>query len=130
MKTEISEVQPARKTNSKEVKQAVQSYILQAIDFTGYEVESTLANALKYYKSESGPIRGRETVQEHFIDFLMGLPSWFNIEYCNWDILQLMKSWGLPLPVNKTEEEGIKLFHYLIFREFNNLLQKEGLSIY
>jgi len=118
------------KTNSKEVKQAVQAYIMSCIDFSNYGKGNTIANCLEAYKSESAPLRRNESIQEHFIYFLNGLPSWLSIEYYNHAILELMASWGLPLPKNKDEQDGIDLYHYLIFREFCALLKKEGLSIY
>jgi hypothetical protein len=120
------------RTNSKQVKEAVQAYILQAIDFdsAGYGIENTLANALKTYKSEAGELERGQTYQDHFIDFMQGLPSWFNIEFTYFDIINRLTSWGLPKPANKNEQESARLFYYLIFREFTNLLKKEGLSIY
>jgi hypothetical protein len=120
------------RTNSKQVKEAVQAYILQAIDFdsSGYGIENTLANALKTYKSEAGGLERGQTYQDHFINYLQGLPSWFNIEFTYFDIINRLTSWGLPQPANKSEQDSARLFYWLIFREFNNLLKKEGLSIY
>lgn len=118
-------------TNSKVVKTAIQNHILNAIDFSDYD--ETYANdvksVLRAYKEQSGPLRGN--VQDHFKDFLQGLPSYFNLPYYNDDILSVMvNEWHLPQPANKDITDIVNLYYYLIFREFNNLLKKEGLRIY
>ncbi len=65
-----------------------------------------------------------------FIDWLQGLPSCLNIEFVNYKILDLMAGFGLPLPANKTEDQGIDMFFYLIYREFNKLLKQNNLKLY
>lgn len=124
-------VLPAKqlRSTSKEVKTAIQDYIKEAIDFTSYEQESTLKNALDTYKKESGPLQGK-SYQDHFIDFMRGLPSWFNVEFTYYDILQRMAKWGLPQSANKDASDSSTMFYRLIYREFCVMLRKEGLSIY
>lgn len=119
------------KTTTKEVKSKIQTYILNAIDFSDYDETYTndVKSVLRAYKEQSGPVRGN--VQDHFIDFLQGLPGYLNIEYYDKEIIDIMvNEWGLPQPANKSDRDSTKLFYSLIFREFNNLLKKEGLSIF
>ena len=113
------------KTNNKIVKTAIQKYIIDCIDTSeqGLNENINLAGKLEFICSEFKRVAGYEynlkrfpNVQERFIDWLLGLPSYFNIEYYNDEIINvLMPSFSLPLPANKTEEQGIKLFYNLIF---------------
>jgi len=127
------------KTNCKLVKTLIQSYILDCIDTSEYpEVKTDIKNQLSFIVDEFYRVamydnnirRLKGNYQELFIDWLSGLPSYFNIEYRNYQILELMSSFNLPLPANKEKYEGVKLFYYLIYREFLTLLKKHDLTIY
>ena len=127
------------KTNCKEVKTKVQEYIINYIDTEDYpEVKPSLRDQLtfivdEFYRVAMHPHnihRLKGNYQALFIDWLSGLPSYFNIEYRNFEILELMASFGLPLPDNKDETDGVNLFYYLIYREFLTLLKKHNLTIY
>jgi ketopantoate reductase len=128
------------KTNSKEVKVKIQSYIIDCIDLSDYDnvKQDTDKDKLQFIVSEFHRVaiypynlhHFANNYQKMFTDWTMGLPGYFNIEYRNYRILELMAEFGLPLPANKTEEQGIELFFVLVYREFNALLSKHNLSIY
>ena len=127
------------KTNYKLVKTLIQSYILDCIDTSEYpEVKTDIKNQLSFIVDEFYRVamydnnirRLKGNYQELFIDWLSDLPSYFNIEYRNYQILELMSSFNLPLPANKEQYEGVKLFYFLIYREFLALLKKHELTIY
>ena len=127
------------KTNCKEVKTKIQSYIIDCIDTSGYpEIETDLKNQLTFIVTEFHRVncypvnmqRYKGNYQKLFTDWLSRITFYFNIEYRNYEILELMASFGLPLPANKEEGQGIELFFYLIYREFLYLLKKHNLTIY
>jgi len=120
------------RTNSKEVKTAIQNYILSAIDTDGqFNHELSIEDQLTFICSEFKRVAGYKnnikhhgTYQQCFIDWFQGMPSYFNIEVYNTEILLLMASFGLPLPDNKDESEGVQLFNNLIFINFVDLCKK------
>ena len=60
---------------------------------------------------------------------MQGLPSCLSIEFSNYGILGKMAEFGLPLPANKDEEQGIDLYYNLIFREFVAILKENKLKL-
>lgn len=126
------------KTTNKEVKAKIQAYVIDCISTEGYDVkDDSLKTSLELVCEEFNSaacykhnLLRLKTYQEVFIDWLDGLPSCFSIEYYDNEILKLMASFGLPLPANKEPEDGIKLFKYLIFREFTTLCKKNGVNFW
>lgn len=126
------------KTNSKEVKAKVQAYIIDCLDNSGYpdckdDLQSKLTLVCEEFKSAAvygNNIKRLGTWQAVFIDWLMGLPSSLSIEYYTREILELMASWGLPLPANKTEQDGEQLYRYLIYTNFLDLCKKYKINFY
>ena len=103
-----------KKLSTKELNQKAYKYLLDAIDSQGYDVstetdkeklqflyntftkEYCFPNNLKYYGS----------VYKTFENWLMGLPSCFNIEFMNYEILNLYKSWyNLDVLTEKQENK-------------------------
>ena len=126
------------KPNSKHVSDLVQAYILSCIDVSDYTEDTNPDTKTKLelvYKEFDrvalypNNIRYHKTVQACFIDWLLGMPGIINIEVYNSVILGLMSSWGLPLPANKDESDGIELFYYLIYMNFNRLCRKHKANI-
>lgn len=125
------------RTNSKEVKQKIQAYIIDCIDVSVFtEDKLNIKEQLEIVVGEFNRVavypnnfKRLKTNQAVFKDYIMGLPSTLNFEYWNDGILEVMKSFGLPLPANKDDSEGIDLFYYLVFREFNVLLKKHDLEL-
>ena len=129
---------PKLKTNSKQVKTAIQAYIIGCLDNSGYpdckdDLQSKLALVCEEFKSAavfSNNIKRFGTWQAVFIDWLGGLPSALSIEYYTKEILDLMAGFGLPLPANKTETDGVNLYHYLIYANFLDLCKKNKVNFY
>lgn len=91
--------------------QTIKDYILSAIDTDGYDTTAEteeqklqfLANTFK--KEYSHQVSHyKNSIQKTFVNWLMGLPSSFNIEYKNHAILELSYLFGWIKP-NATEEE-------------------------
>jgi hypothetical protein len=125
------------RTNTKVVKTAVQQYIIDSLSAEGFNIPDTLPakleNVCAEFKSAAGyrnNILRNKTYQNCFIDWLQGLPSSINITVYNHEIMELMESFGLPKPENKTEEQGIDLFYYLIFSNFVDLCKKHKVDFY
>jgi hypothetical protein len=125
------------KTNSKEVKTAVQKYIIDCIDTSDFEghIEGDTKNDLQIIADEfkrvalyPNNLRNLGSYQACFIDWLQGLPSCINIDYMTYRQLEILESLGLPLPANKDKMDGVNLFYYLIFREFSALCRKYKVS--
>jgi hypothetical protein len=97
---------------TKEVKQKIRSYILHAIDlsdrdkYKGTQLsERARLNAVyEIFKQEYGHnIKHYGSEQKAFENWLMGLPSCFNIDFENVKILKLCTEWGF---LRKNPKEG------------------------
>ena len=116
------------KTTSKEFKAIVRAYIAECVSVDGYEGNfpdfgsklALVVNAAKQAAFFPDNIK-RFGYQGAFIDWLWGLPSCFNVDYENYRILEILESWGLPLPKGKDETDAINFFMNLIYREFSAL---------
>lgn len=125
------------RTNNKEVKTAIQCYIINSLDISAHECKDDLKSKLTLVCEEfkSAAVYGNNikrfgTWQAVFINWLQGLPSVLSIEYYTKDILELMATWGLPLPANKTEQDGEKLYHAIIYMNFLDLCKKNKVNFY
>lgn len=126
------------RTNSKEVKAAIQKHIIDCLDNSGYpncgdDLTSKLVLVCEEFKNASvfaNNIKRLGDWQAVFIDWLGGLPSSLSIEYYTKEILELMASWGLPLPANKTEQDGEQLYRSLIYINFLDLCKKNKVNFY
>lgn len=120
----------ARKTNSKEVNQAVRSYILKCIPegMTVKEVHENFINT--YFKTKSEKRYFNNNEKKAFENWLTTIPDTFNIEFATWEICKIVGSW-----LNETEEEIEKyfeenvtktenLFRYLITKHFFKMLEE------
>ena len=123
-----------RKTNSKEVKNAVRSYILECIPegMTVKEVHENFINT--YFKTENEKRYFNNNERKAFENWLTTIPSAFDVEFATWEICKIVGSW-----LDETEEEIEKyfdkdamktenLFRYLITKHFYEILaelQKE-----
>lgn len=89
-------------------------YILSAIDASGYDVPEPTTNKEKVqflydtFHSEYAFMIERVGEYKALQEWLMGLPSSMNIEFVNYNILQLAKKWG-SLPENATEKQEEKI---------------------
>ena len=111
------------KTNSKEVKKAVQTHIIESVyDFNENEF-TTLKDACTHLNNEFIRVAGHDNNLkkfpnnvDRFVDYLQGIP--FHFEYEDYKIEEFLNSLGTN-PTNKTYS-GAKmwaLYGLLIYRE-------------
>lgn len=92
------------------------NYILNAIDSEGYEVttntdQEKIQFVLTTFISEqSYNIDYYGNIQTAFTNWLMGLPSCVNIDFENYQIIELAKNWG-SIPQNATEAQEDKIIN-------------------
>jgi hypothetical protein len=91
----------------------VYDYILDSIDSSGYDIETTTPkeklNFLEQtFQAEYGWAIKRYGRFTAMTEWLPGLPSSVNIDYENHKIIELAKKWG-HLPVNATEKQEDKI---------------------
>ena len=120
------------KTNSKIFMTRLKNYMLDCIDFSGYDdsLTDTFQAVYDTFMSEYGNWNIQQhkgNKQKYFAEWLQGLPSCFTIAFYNWEILQLAKTWG-SLPENASEKQENKILeNYWNFMsyKFFQLLKKE-----
>lgn len=106
----------------------VKAYILEAIDNQGYNNAKELktdAEKLQFlfdtFKSEYGWSIERKGMSNAFADWIMGLPSSFNIDFENYKIIELAKLWG-SIPKNASEAQEDKIlenwFNFITVKTF------------
>lgn len=112
------------KTNTKKVKDAIRLHILKAIDFSEYDNTYTndVNSVWRAYELEAGPCKGN--IQDHFINHIQGLPSYFNLPYWTEDIINVMENeFNLLQPANKSDYDSATLYYHLIYRELKSMLK-------
>lgn len=127
----------ALRTNSKEVKEKIQKYILECIDLSEQNCNDDsdkgkiqfLYDEFKRVSIFPYNLQYFKTYQRCFMDFCQGLPSYFNIEFYDNAILEQMSNFGLPLPENKTNEQGIQLYYDLLYINFMDLCKKYNVKV-
>jgi hypothetical protein len=102
-------------TMTKRVKldRTAKEYILDAIDSEGYEIRTeTEAEKIAFladtFQKEYGFAIKRYGAQKALAEWIMGLPSAFNIDFENYKILQIAVEWG-SLPKDYTEKQADKI---------------------
>jgi len=126
-------------TNSGIFNKQINDYILAAIDGEGYG--KTFANdteRLQFladtYRSEYGDeynVRYYGSDLDCFANWLMGLPSSFNVDYENYRIIELAKKWGsLQQDATDRQEQRVidNWFSLVAFKTFA-LMRKHGIAI-
>ena len=111
------------KTNSKQVREAIRTHILECVtdnEGNNYETFEQAKNRLQeeFNRVANYPnnLKRFPNNQERFSDYLCGLP--FNFHFSYFDIQNYLNDLGIN-PANKayTGEQSTKLYHYLIYRE-------------
>lgn len=112
------------KTNSKEVKKAIQLHLIEIAQNDDEAIETT-EQAIKYISRGFNSwinryeMRHHKTIQDAFIYWLSGLP--LHTHYYTDDIITYLHSIGLYGKDKKQEEtKASYLYHYLIFKECYN----------
>lgn len=116
------------KTNSKEVKKAIQLHLIE-ITQNDDEVIETTDQAIKYISRGFNSwinryeLKHHKTIQDAFIYWLSGLA--LHTHYYTDDIIEYLHSIGLYGKDQKQEENNAShLYHYLIFKECYNEISK------
>jgi len=120
------------RTTSKEVKTKIQNYILDCINTDGFDVdvkteEEKINFLIDEYRRDyvfKDNLLRYKTYQNLFIEWIMGLPSCFNVHYTNFEILELVKEWNGYVPPDNKVYDTIENFRRLIFRELCVLARK------
>lgn len=124
------------KTNSKQVKEAIQKYIVECFNTEEFEdhdgttkksIEIVLTDFARValYKNN---LHNLKSYQACFVDWIMGLPHALAIEFRTFAILELMAGFGLPLPEGKEEVDGEELFRNLIYLNLIDMAKREGID--
>jgi len=118
-----------RKTNSKEVTQAVQKHILKIMNTSEYpghdgsdkkSLEIVLTAFANQYLYPSN-IKRYGSYQKCFTEWCKGLPSVLDVEYRTDGVLKLMKSWGLPQPKGKDDSDSFELYLNLVYMNITRM---------
>lgn len=125
------------RTNSKEVRMAVQKYVIDSLstqDFDGHNgtIEASIEivwNEFKRVALYPNNLRKLTTYQNCFMDWLQGLPSCLSVGFSDYDIDNFLTSIGLPQPTNKNSLDSAVLYYYLIYREFLALAKKHKITL-
>ncbi len=103
-------------TTSKQIKTSAISYILNAIDGSGYDKELTTDQEKLQFLCDTfaseycfpDNLKRYKTYQNVLAQWLMGLPSSFHIDYENYRIIEIAKEWGsIPQDANDKQEDKI-----------------------
>jgi len=96
------------KTNNK--LHPVFTYLMEAINFKGSDLEKLHSVLIAFNEEHNFDNNKRRlpNLQNRFADWLQGLPSAIDIEYYNFDIIQLAKKWE-AIPQNATEKQEQKI---------------------
>ncbi len=88
--------------------------------------------ALKVNQTTHLTLKDTQNHQERFRQWIMGLPSTFNIDFENYRIIEIAKEWG-ALSINATDRQGDKIisnwFNYIAAKTIQ-LMGKHGITIY
>jgi len=115
-------------------------YLINAIDGSGYDKQlSTDKEKLQFvadcFNSEYGHkenIKYYGSYSKCFENWIMGLPSCFNIDYANHKIIEIAKEWG-SLPETPTEKQEDKIisnwFNFITCKTFQ-LMKKHKVLPY
>lgn len=75
--------------------------------------------------------RSRRPYQQIFSDWLTCLPSSFDVPYLDFEINEVMASWGLTNPDEKYPQERTNfLFHYLLYSELLKLCKENNVNLF
>jgi hypothetical protein len=126
------------RTTKKEFKVQIQDHIINSVlsDEYGDTIKEQLQAVIDGFKNWYSVYeqKRKPNIQEAFIDWALGLPSEFNIEYRHFEIQELIKTWfttaGETYKEPKDDQKTYDLYYWWIFRELNALLKQNKLSLY
>jgi hypothetical protein len=101
------------KISTKELRQKAQKYIIDSIDSEAYDI-GTIDNEEKlFFLAHTFRLEKQWHIDQvgtykAFQEWIMGLPTVFNIEFENYKIIELAKSWGsIPQDASEKQEDKI-----------------------
>ena len=107
---------------SKKTHDLYNQYLLDSIDFSGYELEielktnQQLINQLfKIFEKEGGWNVKRIGLAPALSEWLSGLPSCINIDFANYDIIERAKKYGSLAPGASDKDQDKLLSNYWDF---------------
>lgn len=123
------------RTTNKFFKDQVQGHIMDSVlsEDYGETVQEQLQAVLDEFKSWYSPYERKMNPGVHmgFKNWMLGLPSCFNIEYEYYHISQTLRKWfetcGEVYKERDSDKEA-ELYYHLITREFETLCRKNGLN--
>ncbi len=117
-------------------KSAKLDYVFSLINLEGYETMGYDNMTRKDILSEWGKIiysevyaHPNKTNQESIGEWLQGLPSSFNLEFMNYKILELIRSWGYLLDTEKKEDSVLENYWLNMAGLIIQLFDANGLRI-
>jgi hypothetical protein len=127
----------ATRTQSAQIDKLAKAYILQCIDGSNYGIVfSTEADKIKFladtFKKEYGHhLRYYKSWQITLANWIMGLPSSFNIDFKNYRIIEIAKEWG-SISKNATDKQEDKIldnWYNFIAAKTMQLFSKHGITL-
>lgn len=126
-------------TTTRKVATIPATYILNCIDSEGYDIHTeTEREKMQFladtFKSEYGwaYTTGRyKSAQQTFVEWIMGLPSSFNIAFENYEIIKLAKEWGFLAPDadDRKEDKFLESYWNRIYMAVQKLCSKHGVDL-
>lgn len=115
-----------QRSNSKEVKEKIQSYIVECFEFEGTynNVGEELQQVIRGFNKWWADHKHLQNQQEAFSNYLMCLPSDFTVAFQTYDIEQRLESWLGYSDRQYADDEQLRRFHWLIFRELTAMCRK------
>lgn len=114
------------KSNSKEVKLAVQEYIKECINFDGYDgITPTAENVYKQFVIEHGHNIKTMGEQRAFTEWLRGLPSVLSVA-CYYDEVRdiLINRFKTNTPAKRDDVKSFDFFLYLIYVGIKDMINE------
>ena len=122
------------RTTKREFKQQVQEHIIERLGTDYYtELKDQLQDTVTQFNDWWGDYEQKHQPNKHeaFKDWLLGLPSQLNIEYCDYNISSSLREWFRNCG-EEYKEQGITKeriwYMHLITREFATLCKKNGVE--
>ena len=113
----------------------IEKYIFDCIDFQGYEFKETsdkkelLSNLIETFKIEFWHDYNQKyykgDIKIGFENWLLGLPSSFNVDFENYRILEIGGDWGFDLSSETKEDKFISQWFQMISNSVFYLYNKK-----
>jgi hypothetical protein len=124
------------RTTNKIFKDQIQEHILNGLsEDISSEQRDQLKAVVDSFHNWYSPYEQKRTPnrQEAFKEFLNGLPSELHLEWTNYGVNQTLNKWFTTageVYKEKSSDKDLDTYHNLVYREFNNLLKKNDLSLF